>query len=71
VNDITAALFPTPPERPTKKTMMELGQTVARLRAGADPNADVVVVDGPTVGDVGEITVDIVGVGDDSVGANG
>jgi hypothetical protein len=68
VNDITAALFPTPPERPTEKTMLELGQHVARIRAGQDPVADFVVVESPTVGDVGEITVDIVGVGDDSVG---
>jgi hypothetical protein len=68
VNDLTAALFPTPPERPTRRTMVELGQAVARIRAGQDPVADIVVVESPTVGDVGEITVDIVGVGDDSVG---
>lgn len=68
VNDITAALYPTPADRPTAKTMLELGRAVARTRAGDDPEADVVVVDGPTTGDVGEITVDIVGVGDDSVG---
>lgn len=48
--------------------MLELGRTVARLRAGDDPESDIVVADGPTVGDVGEITVDIVGLGDGSVG---
>jgi hypothetical protein len=68
VNDITAALFPTPADRPAAKTMLELGWAVARTRAGDDPEAEVVVVDGPTAGDLGEITVDIVGVGDDSVG---
>jgi hypothetical protein len=68
VNDITAALFPTPADRPTEKTMLELGQAVARVRAGDDSEAEIVVVDGPSVGDVGEITVDIVGVSDDSVG---
>lgn len=68
VNDVTAALFPTPAERPTAPTMLELGRAVARVRAGADPEADIVVVDGPAGGDLGEITVDIVGLGDDSVG---
>jgi len=70
VNDITAALFPTPAERPSATTMLELGRAVARVRAGDDPEADIVVVDGPTVGDVGEITVDVVGVGDDAVGGD-
>lgn len=68
VRDITAALFPTPADRPKAKTMLELGQTVARLRASDDPASDVVVVDQPTVGDVGEIAVDVIGFGDDSVG---
>ncbi len=68
VNDVTTALYPTPADRPTEKTMLELGRAVARVRAADDPEANTVVVDGPTVGDVGEITMDIVGVGDDSVG---
>ena len=68
VNDITAALFPTPSDRPKAPTMLELGRAVGRIRAGEDPEADIVVVEAPTTGDVGEITVDIVGVGDDSVG---
>jgi hypothetical protein len=68
VSDITAALFPTPADRPKAKTMLELGQTVARLRASDDPESDIVVVDQPTVDDLGEITVDIIGLGDDSLG---
>jgi hypothetical protein len=68
VNDITATLYPTPADRPRERTMVELGRTVARDRAGDDPEPDIVIVDGPTLGDVGEVTVDIVGVGDDSVG---
>ena len=69
VNDITAALFPTPADRPEAERLVELGRTVVRHRAGNDPEADSVVIDGPTVGDVGEITIDIVGLSDDSVGA--
>ena len=68
VNDITAALFPTPADRPTARTMVELGRTVARHRAVDNADAKIVVVDGPRVGDVGEVTVDIIGLGDDAVG---
>ena len=69
VTDITAALFPTPSARPKAETMDELAQVVARRRAGAaEPPAKIVVVDGPTVGDLGEITVDVIGLGDDAQG---
>jgi hypothetical protein len=68
VDDVTAALFPTPVDRPTAKTMAELGQAVARRRASQEPPSRIVVVEHPTVGDLGEVTVDVIGVGDDSVG---
>jgi hypothetical protein len=68
VDDVTAALFPTPAERPTAKTMAELGQAVARRRASDEPPSKIVVVEDPTVGDLGEVTVDVIGLGDDSVG---
>lgn len=68
VDDITTALFPTPADRPTAKTMAELGQAVARRRASDEPKSNVVVVEHPTVGDLAEITVDVIGLGDDSVG---
>jgi hypothetical protein len=68
VNDVTAAMFPTPADRPTAKTMAELGQAVARRRASKEPESRIVVVEHPTVGDLGEVTVDVIGLGDDSVG---
>jgi hypothetical protein len=68
VTDITAALFPDPAGRPTAASMRELGQGVARLRASEEPASDIVVVDEPPVGDLGEITVDVIGLGDDAVG---
>ncbi|MGH8991785.1 MAG: hypothetical protein ACRDZ7_09695, partial [Acidimicrobiia bacterium] len=68
VNDITADLYPTPADRPTAKTMEDLGRTIGGLRAGDDPEPKIVIVDGPTGGDLGEITVDVTGFGDDSVG---
>jgi hypothetical protein len=42
--------------------------TVARLRAGDDPELDIVVVDEAPDPDGGEVTVDVVGFGDDSTG---
>jgi hypothetical protein len=67
VNDITAVLYPTPASRPRADTLPDLGRMVARERDG-DDNAPIVIVDGPTEGDVGEVTVDLVESGDDSVG---
>ena len=58
-------------DRPRAETMLDLGNEVARLRAGPDaegePRLQVVVVDGPSVGDLGEVTVDVVGFADDAV----
>lgn len=66
--DITAELYPTPADRPSAETMLELGRTVAAANASEEPPSDIVVVDGPTVGDLGEITVDVIGLGDDAQG---
>lgn len=68
VTDITAELYPTPAERPGAETMLELGQVVGADRASDEPPSEVVVVDGPSVGDLGEIVVDVIGFGDDAVG---
>lgn len=62
VTDITEEVGPARAE-----TMLELGQIVAASRASDEPPSTVVVVDGPSVGDLGEITVDVVGFGDDAV----
>lgn len=53
--------------RPEAETMVELGQIVARTQATEEPESDIVVVAGPTVGDLGDITVDVIGLGDDAV----
>ncbi|MDP9388610.1 MAG: hypothetical protein M3Q48_12045 [Actinomycetota bacterium] len=68
VDDITARLYPAPADRPRAETMLELGRVVAAREASEEPRSNVVVVDGPRVGSVGEITVDVIGLGDDSVG---
>lgn len=68
VTDITAGLFPTPAQRPKAETMQDLGRIVAGRRASTEPASNIVVVNGPTVGDLGEITVDVIGLGDDALG---
>lgn len=68
VADITAELYPEPADRPTAETLLDLGKPVAAERAGADePGPRIVVVAAPTVGDLGEIVLDVVGYPDDAV----
>lgn len=67
VTDITGELEPLP----RAATMLELGRAVADRRSAAEdgvPAPTVTVVDGPAVGDLGEIVVDVTGLADDSVG---
>lgn len=50
-------------------TVLAIGEAVAAARAPAEegPPPMVTVVDGPTIGDLGEITVDVLGLADDSL----
>lgn len=66
VTDITSEVASTP-DLPRAATMDALGRLVAATRASDEPPSEVVVVDGPSVGDLGEVTVDVIGVGDDAV----
>ena len=69
VRDDTARLYPTPADRPTATTMDELGRMVAARFSSQEPPSEVTVIDGPTQGaDPAEITLDVVGVPDDSIG---
>ncbi len=49
------------------ETMLDLGRAVARVQAPKAAPADIVVSAGPTVGALGEITLDVAWTGDDSV----
>jgi len=68
VNDITATLFPTAADRPRSESMLQLARTVGELRTSGEPASRIVIVEGPRLGDLGEVTVDVIGLGDDSVG---
>lgn len=68
VDDVTTQLYPTPGDRPEAETLVDLARAVADDVASVDPRSVVTIVEGPTVGDLGEVTVDVIGIGDDSVG---
>ena len=51
---------------PVGDTMENLGQSVAEVFASVDPRSDVVIVASPTTGDLGEVTLDVIGLGDDA-----
>ncbi len=52
---------------PIAPTMAELGLIVAETLASADPSSAIVMTVPPTVGNLGEVTYDVIGFGDDSV----
>jgi hypothetical protein len=67
-DDVTSAVYPDAATRPLADTLEQLAEQVARDVAGeAEPSPRVVVVDGPAVGDLGEVTVDVLDLPDDSV----
>ncbi|MGB5758419.1 MAG: SH3 domain-containing protein [Acidimicrobiales bacterium] len=53
-------------DRPSAETMMDLGEFVAAGFASTDPKSEIVQVVAPTVGDLGEVTYDVIGIGDDA-----
>ena len=51
---------------PAAETMQDLGELVAAAFASTEPPSDIVQSVAPTVGDLGEVTYDVVGIGDDA-----
>ena len=67
-DDATSEVVDTLGELPVADTMVELGLAVARTMASQEPQSNVVVSGAPGLsGDLGQVTIDIVGIGDDSV----
>jgi hypothetical protein len=52
---------------PGAETMLDLGFLGAETFASEEPPSDIVLVVAPTVGDLGEVTYDVIGLGDDAV----
>ena len=65
--DATARIVEILGETPTASTMPELGQIVSEAVASDEPPSRIAVSAGTTIGDLGEITVDVVGLADDSL----
>ena len=66
--DVTSRLFATPADRPTATTMAALADTVAARVASSEPPSRIVVVAAPApTTATGEITVDVIGLGDDAL----
>ena len=65
--DITAAVIDLLGETPTSETMLDLGLIVAESQASEEPPSRIRVTRSPTVRDLGEVTYDVVGLGDDAL----
>ena len=66
VSDETSTVVAEIGSIPAAETMVDLGQIVAESLASEEPESDIVQVTPPTVGDLGEITFDVIGLGDDA-----
>jgi hypothetical protein len=65
--DATADIVELLGEVPVAETMLDLGAVVAQTLASDEPPSRIVMSVAPTVGDLGEVTYDVVGIGDDAV----
>lgn len=68
VDDLTSFVVSKLGDVPFAETMSDLGAIVAATFADVDSGSDVVVSVAPTLGDLGEVTYDVTGLGDDSLG---
>ncbi len=66
-NDATADVVANLGETPVAETMPELGLIVAESVASDEPKSNIIMSVEPTTGDLGEVTYDVIGLGDDAV----
>jgi len=67
VDDVTSQVIGQVGEIPAAETMAMLGQMVAEIVASEEPPSEIVMVVAPSLGDLGEVTYDVIGLGDDAV----
>jgi hypothetical protein len=65
--DMTSSIVAEAGGTPEAATMTELGRAVATIVASEEPPSDIVLVVPESIGDLGEVTYDVIGIGDDSV----
>ncbi len=68
-DDLTSQVIARLGSRPSAADMTELGRIVVDAMASKDPPSSIVMSVAPTTGDLGEVSYDVVGLGDDSVWA--
>jgi hypothetical protein len=67
-DDATAAVIGALGETPGAENMIDLGLIVAETMASTEPESRITITVAPEVGDLGEVTYDVIGLGDDSLG---
>ena len=65
--DVTATVVERMGEVPESGSLIELGMSIARAYASEDPPSTIEQPAGVIIGEVGEITIDVIGLGDDAV----
>lgn len=65
--DVTSVVIGLLEETPTAETMLDLGLIVAESQASDDPPSRIRVARQPSVTDLGEVTYDVIGLGDDAL----
>ena len=65
--DVTTTVVKDLGEIPTARSMRELGLMVAETMASDEPPSEIVLVIDASGGDLGEVTYDVIGLGDDAV----
>ncbi|HEY7824973.1 MAG TPA: SH3 domain-containing protein, partial [Acidimicrobiia bacterium] len=71
VTDETSHVVAELGERPVESTMTDLAEVVADVfDSDSEPESDIVQVTPVTTGDLAEVTYDVIGLGDDSVGGS-
>lgn len=66
-DDITSVVVDELGEIPVAETMEDLGLIVAETQASAEPESRIRMSVAPSVGDLGEVTYDVIGIGDDAI----
>lgn len=67
-DDITDQLSDPSGELPAGETMVDVAEAVAAVRTSTEHPSRVAIIEDPEVGELGSITVDVIGMGDDSLG---
>jgi len=66
-SDATSAVIDAIGETPRAETMLDLGLIVAQSQSVEEPESRIRVAKSPTVADLGEVTYDVIGLGDEAL----